>query len=64
MISAPVTAFAVVPTASASYRVAILCFGPLRRFVLRSDTSGVGGEADMTRELNRRVRPEADLESI
>ena len=28
MISAPVTAFAVVPTASASYRAAILCFGP------------------------------------
>ena len=28
MISAPVTAFAVVPTASVSYRAAILCIGP------------------------------------
>ena len=32
MISAPVTAFAVVPIASASYRAAILCVGPKRRF--------------------------------
>ena len=31
MISAPVTAFAVVPIATASYRAAILCFGPSRQ---------------------------------
>jgi hypothetical protein len=32
MISAQVIASAVVPTASASYRAAILCFGPFRPF--------------------------------
>jgi hypothetical protein len=35
--------------------------GPKHRFVASSDTSGVGGEADMPRRPNRRGRPKCDI---
>src|ERR1700730_12308491 len=50
MISAPVTAFAVVPIATANYRAAILCHGPKCHFVRCKDMSEVEVKADLKRD--------------
>jgi hypothetical protein len=49
MISAPVTAFAVVPIATANYRAAILCSGTSRHSATQLNSVAIGGIADIGR---------------